>query len=181
MEITRIFDILELHKTLIKPDALCGKSNGDWQKISNSEFVENTDFFSNALMSLGISKDDKIALISPNCPEWNIIDLGIIQIGAVTVPIYPNISESEYKYILTHSDAKLVFIYSETIYNKIKNILPKSNIVFIITEIIKYGRHDINLLGNCYGIHSTNIASRFIENNGHRKISHIVFKFRTLV
>jgi long-chain acyl-CoA synthetase len=74
------------------------------------------------LLKLGIKPGDKIATISNNRPEWNFVDMGISQIGAVHVPLYPNINEEEYEYILEHSESKYVFISSDIIYSKIKDI-----------------------------------------------------------
>ena len=66
----------------------------------------------------GISPGDKIAIISNNRPEWNFTDLGVLQIGAIDVPVYPTISENDLKFILTDADVKIVFVSSE-------ELLPK--------------------------------------------------------
>ena len=77
------------------------------------------------MLQLGVKPGDKIATISNNRPEWNFLDMGILQIGAVHVPIYPTISESDYKYILAHSEVKYVFISGKEIMRKIEHILPE--------------------------------------------------------
>ncbi len=51
--------------------------------------------------------------------------MGVMQMGAIHVPIYPNINEEEYDYILNHCQAKYIFISSDIIYEKIKNIGQK--------------------------------------------------------
>ena len=76
-------------------------------------------------MSLNIVSGDKIAIISSNRPEWNIIDMGVLQIGAIPVPIYPTISESDYNHILNHAEVKIVFVEGEELLRKIEHILPE--------------------------------------------------------
>ncbi|MCK5838933.1 MAG: long-chain fatty acid--CoA ligase, partial [Bacteroidales bacterium] len=76
------------------------------------------------LLALGVKKGDKIATISNNRPEWNFIDMGALQIGAVHVPIYPTISEGDYKFILNHAEVKYVFVAGKELFRKIEPILP---------------------------------------------------------
>lgn len=65
-----------------------------------------------------------MAIISTNRPEWNMLDMAIMQIGAITVPVYPTISESDYQYILNHCEAKVAFIEGLEVMTKIEHILP---------------------------------------------------------
>lgn len=127
MEVKRIFDLLPRYEESfkIKDDALAGKVNKKWVKHSIQEFRQKADNISYALMQMGIGKDDKIATISSNRPEWNFVDFGVLQIAAVHVPVYPTISEADYRYILQHSDVKIVFIEDLNLYRKIKHILPE--------------------------------------------------------
>ena len=76
---------------------------------------------------MGIKPNDKVAIISmTNRTEWNIIDIGILQIGAQNVPIYPTISEDDYEYILNHSEARLCFVSCEEVFEKVKSIQSKA-------------------------------------------------------
>lgn len=124
MEVTRLFEILSHYKESYKPkdDALAGKENGKWVKYSIDQYIETTNDLSYALLELGVEKGDKIATISNNRPEWNFTDMAISQIGAVHVPIYPTISESEYRYILNHAEVKYVFVSSKYLLSKIEHI-----------------------------------------------------------
>ena len=126
MKLTRIFDLLPRYEKLfvVKDDCLAGKINKEWVKYSITDFIHNANAVSNALLKLNISQGDKIATISSNRPEWNFVDFGVLQIGAVHVPIYPTISESDYKYILNHSEVKVIFVEDANLYRKIKHILP---------------------------------------------------------
>ena len=126
MEHTRIFDLLPRYKSSFKPkdDVLAGKEDGRWVKYTIDQYIETANNISYALLKLGIQKGDKIATITQNRPEWNFIDMGILQTGAIHVPIYPTISESDYKYILKHAEVKYVFVSGKELLNKIKHILP---------------------------------------------------------
>jgi long-chain acyl-CoA synthetase len=126
MEVTRIFDLLVRYESLCpeKGDALAGKEGKEWKKYSTREFVDNSNFVSYGLMHLGVEKGDKIASITFNRPEWNFLDMGVQQTGAVHIPIYPTISDSDYEYILNHAEVTYVFVAGEEMYRRIKHIVP---------------------------------------------------------
>lgn len=124
MEVTRLFDILERNVVEFpKDDAICGKENGVWTKYSSRQYLETVNNISYGLLQLGIQKGDCIATITPNRPEWNLLDMAIMQIGAVHVAIYPTISESDYDYILHHAAIKMVFVFGWELLRKINNII----------------------------------------------------------
>ncbi len=127
MEVTRIFDLVPRYKKNFKPkdDAVAGKEDGKWVKYSIDQYIEIANNISYAFLKLGIQKGDKIATITQNRPEWNFLDTGILQAGAVHVPIYPTISESDYKYILKHAEVKFVFVAGKELMTKIEHILPE--------------------------------------------------------
>ena len=127
MEVTRIFDLLPRYKKTFRPkdDALAGKENGQWVKFSIDQYIEAANNISYAFLKLGVKKGDKIATITQNRPEWNFLDMGILQTGAVHIPIYPTISESDYRYILKHAEVKFVFVAGRELLKKIERILPE--------------------------------------------------------
>jgi long-chain acyl-CoA synthetase len=127
MEPTRTFDLLTRIQYLFsdKKDILAGKEEGKWRQYSIQEYFDNCNRVSYALLTMGLKKGDKIAIISNNRPEWNFADFGISQIGAVSVPIYPTISSDEYSYILGHAEPKLIFISDKSLYEKIKPLADK--------------------------------------------------------
>lgn len=138
--ITRLFDFPyhQLEKYNI-PDALVTKHNGVWEKTSSQEYINKANTISRALLRLGIQKNDKIAIISSNNrTEWHIMDIGTLQTGAQTVPIYPTISETDYEYILNHSEAMYCFVSDDEVLKKlnaIKNNVPKLKEVYSFNEI----------------------------------------------
>jgi long-chain acyl-CoA synthetase len=126
MEVIRIFDIVDRYKLLFpdKADAVAGKDNGVWKRYSITEYAEIADNISYGLLMLGIKKGDKIASITFNRPEWNFLDIGIQQIGAIHIPIYPTISDKDYLYILSHAEIKMIFVAGEEMFRRIQLIHP---------------------------------------------------------
>ncbi len=123
MNVKRIFDFsaLALEK-FPKEDCLVTKKNGKWVKTSTLEFVNQGNKISRGLLKLGIKPGDKIGLVtSNNRTEWAIMDLGISQIGVVTVPVYPTISEEDYVYIFNNSEIKYCFVSDKELYKKLTN------------------------------------------------------------
>ncbi len=158
MEITRIFELLDRYKKSFKPkdDVLAGKENGEWVLHDLDKYQKTATHISYALLKLGVKKGDKIATISNNRPEWNFVDMGIMQVGAIHVPIYPTISADDYQYILKHANVKYVFVSGKEIIRKIGHILESTeNIKSVFTfsdvegykhfnEIVKLGEANEN-------------------------------------
>ena len=124
---TRLFDFIE-HQRKNAPlqKAFTTKYDGVWTSISTEEFCDQAKKISRALISLGIEAQDKIAMISStNRTEWNVLDIGLLTIGAVNVPIYPTISAEDYEYILNHSESQYCFVSDQEVYDKIIKIQDK--------------------------------------------------------
>ena len=124
MEEKRLFDILKLYiaKYPNQEVALARKESGNWKKFSIQEYVETTNNISYALIELGIKKDDKVGIICSNRPEWNMLDMAIMQTGAVSVPIYPTISKEDYQYIINDCGVKLIVLEGQSILQKIESV-----------------------------------------------------------
>jgi long-chain acyl-CoA synthetase len=120
---TRLFDLIYYQQSQFpQQDAFCRKENGAWIKYSTDDCIKQINKVSLALMKLGVKPDDKIAVVSPNRPEWNMLDLGVLQTGAVLVPIYPTITEEEYKFIFNDGEIKYAFVDDKNLFSKITNI-----------------------------------------------------------
>ncbi|GAB2552015.1 AMP-dependent synthetase/ligase [Rufibacter soli] len=121
MKVTRVFDLLTQQvQEFPQPDCLAAKINGEWVKYSTQQVIDTANTLSLALIKSGIRKNDKVALISMNRPEWVFADYGIQQTGAVSVPMYPTITVEDYRYILKDSETKLILVSTEDLYNKVK-------------------------------------------------------------
>ena len=138
--ITRLFDFpyTQLEKYNL-PDTLVTKYNGEWVKTSTKEYLDKANAISRGLIRLGVNKNDKIAIISSNNrTEWHITDIGALQTGAQTVPIYPTIASEDYEYILNHSESSYCFVSDQEVYDKLlavqKNI-PNLKAIYSYNDI----------------------------------------------
>ncbi len=123
MEEIKIFQLAERYHNLFpKKDMLAIQEDGEMKTYSSSEYVEITNNIAYGFINLGIKKNDKICIISSNRPEWSLVDMGINKIGAINAPIYPNITRSEYKYIIEDCGAKIIFVGSKEIYNRVNGL-----------------------------------------------------------
>src|SRR6056297_588727 len=125
--VTRLFDFpyYQLEKYPLDK-SLVTKSDGKWIATSTQQYIDKANAVSRALLRMGVKPNDKIAVISmTNRTEWNIIDIGILQIGAQNVPIYPTISEEDYEYILNHSESKYCFVSCKEVLEKVLSISSK--------------------------------------------------------
>jgi len=127
MEVTRLFDLLDnyLEKYPDQDAALVCKRENAWLKFSIKEYVALTNYMSYGMLKLGIKPGDKVGIVSGNRPEWNMLDFAIMQIGAISVPIYPTISQDDYRHILNHAEMKMIFIEGKELRNKLLPILPE--------------------------------------------------------
>lgn len=122
--ITRVFDLLKhIQDNFQKDDIITGKHTGEWIKYSTNHFLQLVDQTSCGLIKLGIKKGDKVAIMSPNRPEWTICDFAIVQLGAVQVPMYPTLAENDIRFILKDADIKIVFVNDKILFDKLNHIL----------------------------------------------------------
>ena len=127
-EVKRLFDFPYYQlENYPQEGALVSKVNGTWVKTSTQQYIDQANAISRGLIKLGVNANDKVAIISmTNRTQWNICDIGILQIGAQDVPIYPTISEQDYEYVLNHSESKYVFVSCKEVLDKINKI--KANV-----------------------------------------------------
>ena len=134
-EITRLFDIpYYTQKKYNLSNAFVTKYGQDWVATSSEEYIEKANTISRALLRLGVKPNDKIAVISStNRTEWNIVDIGILQTGAQSVPIYPTISKEDYEYVLNHSESIYCFASDSSIVEKLNMIKGNTKLKEIYT------------------------------------------------
>ncbi len=139
MKIERLFDIPYYQLEKYPNDKMfVTKSNNNWIGISTQHFIEKVNLISRGLISLGIEAGDKVCIASSNRVEWNIMDVAIQQTGAIVVPIYPNISLHDYRYIFNDAGIKLCVVDSKELFEKIniiKDEIESFNYLFTFNEI----------------------------------------------
>lgn len=142
----RLFDVIAYQlKHYPKADMLVGKENSVWKKYSTQDVADITMRFSAGLLQFGFGKGDataegtdKIAIVSPNRPEWLITDLACQQAGAVLTPIYPTLSEHELEFVLNDGGASILFVSDKDMYDKIapfRHKLPLLKEIFTFDKV----------------------------------------------
>jgi long-chain acyl-CoA synthetase len=142
---TRLFDFPRYQLANKPQNVMMTMPNyGNRVTYSTAQFVNEMDNVSRGLIAMGLQAEEKVALISHNnrC-EWNIMDHAIMQVGAIDIPIYPTMTEEDYKYILNHSESKYCFVSNEELFKKVmavKSECPALEEVFTFEEV-KGARH----------------------------------------
>lgn len=121
---TRNFDLLERFTSLFPgKNALSEKIDGKWNFYTSEQYSELAHQFAFGLLELGFRKGDKIMTVTNNRPQWNFVDMGMSMAGVVHVPVYTSMNAEEYGYIMQHSDARMVIVSDQKLYDL---ILPES-------------------------------------------------------
>lgn len=133
--VSRLFDFAYYAQETYNLDkTFVSKYAGTWIPTSGDDYIKNANAFSRGLLRLGVKPNDKIAVISTNNrTEWNIVDIGILQLGAQNVPIYPTISKEDYEYILNHSEAVYCFASDQMIVDKLNQIKKNTQLKEVFT------------------------------------------------
>ena len=140
MNVSRLFDF-PYYQLENKPlsNSIVSKVNGKWVETSTQEYINKANTISRALLKMGVKPNDKIAIISSsNRTEWNILDIGILQTGAQTIPIYPTSTKENFEYILNHSEVTYCFLSDAALFDKAKSIqhnVPTLKEIFSFEDI----------------------------------------------
>ena len=126
--IERLYDIVQQRSEQAPAEVmLAAKENGNWRTYSCSDVWQTAQKLAGGLLSQGIAnqllepeQQEKIAIISPNRPEWIITDVAVQLTGAVLTPIYPTISPEEMAFVLSEAEVKMVFVANVEIYERFK-------------------------------------------------------------
>ncbi|NRB51452.1 MAG: long-chain fatty acid--CoA ligase [Saprospiraceae bacterium] len=127
MEPTRLFDFIYYQKEN-HPQAKAYNArdeHGNWVSYSTDDAIKIGNQVSRGLLKLGVKPGDKIATaIYKNRPEWVFLDIGIAQIGAINVPVYPTISPDDYEYIFNDAEVKFAVVGGGDLYDKVRAAQP---------------------------------------------------------
>ena len=138
-QITRLFDIPYYQLERFPNDNMfVTKTAGSWVSMSTATFLTKANEMSSALLALGIEKGERVALISTNRVEWNVMDIALQQIGAIVVPLYPTISSEDYKYIFNDAAMRYAFVGNSEILerlNAVKLEIPSLLTIFSFDQL----------------------------------------------
>lgn len=138
-ETTRLFDFYTYQLEQYPQDvALAAKDGDNWKTYTTQEVINMANELSTGLIRKGVKPGDRVGLISNNRPEWVIADLAMLQIGAVSVPIYPTISDKDYAFIFNDAEVKLVFVSDDELYAKAtqaKEISPSVESIYTFEPV----------------------------------------------
>ena len=146
------------------------KKDGEWSHISWNEASDLVQDLSVGLHEIGVRKNDKISIIAENSYKWCVVDLAIISLGAITVPGYTTSNEDEIFYLLSHSEASVVFLNSKLL-STIENILPKLDKIKHIVCIDEVKSTKLNKTINSFD---------YLIDKGSKSLSKSSFKEDTL-
>ena len=131
-------------KTLANRTALRYFKDNNWLSISWSEFQQQIDQISLALLANHIDIQDKIGIFSHNMPRWTITDIGALQVRAVTVPIYATNTAKQAQFIINNADMKIVFVGDQEQYDQVLEIVdecPKLEKIVAMKSTIHLHEH----------------------------------------
>jgi len=95
------------------------KVSGHWKDVRYRDFLSEVRWISYGLMSIGIERGERVAILSNTRFEWSVSDMAILGAAAITVPIYPSNTPSDIGYVLNHSEAKVLFVEDEPLLQKV--------------------------------------------------------------
>jgi long-chain acyl-CoA synthetase len=124
---SRVFDLLPYQlEHFPRNAAFARKIGGEWKMFSTAESLDLIAALAWGLHMAGVRKGDRVANVTEtNRPEWCFIDTAVMSLGAVDLPIYPNISFEEFEFILGDSEAKLIFVSSDRLYHLLAPLQAK--------------------------------------------------------
>jgi long-chain acyl-CoA synthetase len=111
--------------TYRKPEHLKYKRDGSWHAVSSEEFRAAVEEIAMGLRALGVSRGDKVAIVSENRPEWAFADLAALCLGAADATIYPTLTAPQVHYILDDSESKVVFVSNAAQAAKVAEVRPR--------------------------------------------------------
>ncbi len=141
----RVFDLLDGLNTKNIPNFLNKKLDGKWINYSSEEVYDIVHELALGLLKLGFKKNEKVAIISGNRPEWNFVDLAVQLLGGVTVPIYPTITVDDYSFIFNDSRVKLVFVENQELLEKAveaRKLVESIEDIFTFNDIVGQKKWD---------------------------------------
>jgi long-chain acyl-CoA synthetase len=124
--------------------ALREKEYGIWQRVTWDDYLGHARRFCLGLVSLGLERGEKIAILSENCREWVYAELAAMSASAVGVGVYPTSPAAEVKYVVSHSEAVAVVCEDQEQVDKILEVsaeLPRLRHI-VVADMRGLGKYD---------------------------------------
>ena len=131
--VVKIFE--KQSSTLQDQPYLWRKIDDKYSSLSWKEVRINVERFSTALKNIGILEGDRVVIVSENRPEWQIADLSIMAVGAISVPAYTTSTTNDYEYIIKHSGARCIIVSNHDLANKVLPAVLNSHMCQTIIKI----------------------------------------------
>ncbi len=131
------------------------KNDQQWQTITYQTMGETVTAVASALLAFGVQPGDRIGIFAENCPEWTLVDLGILSVGGVTVPIYATNTPHQAAYLINDTAMTLLFTGGQEHYDKIQQIIADSP---SLRALIAFDENT-----NLHGAHSQHL-SQFLSS-----------------
>ncbi len=114
-------------------DCMLFKDDGRWLAWDWNEVRTRVLSISAGLQGLGVNQGDRIAILSATRPEWTLVDMAILSLGAVSVPVYQSNLADEVAYIVNDADAKGIFVENRAQLEKVLSVRDQlKSLEFII-------------------------------------------------
>ena len=135
-EFNSVVKIFEKQSSMLQDQPyLWRKIDDKYSSLSWKEVRSSVERFSTALKNLGILEGDRVVIVSENRPEWQIADLSIMAIGAISVPAYTTSTTNDYEYIIKHSGARCIIVSNHDLANKVLPAVLNSHMCQTVIKI----------------------------------------------
>jgi long-chain acyl-CoA synthetase len=117
---TLIGIFLDAVSTHRKPDLFQRKTPQGWESIGAERALGEVESLALALRELGVSRGDRVVLLSENRVEWPFTDLAVLGLGAITVPIYPSLTAAQIRYMVDDSEPRVAVVSTQEQLDKVR-------------------------------------------------------------
>ena len=119
---TRLFDLVDA--AALRGDRRPCFTHGD-RRLFASAYKKHVDALSLALVDFGLRRGEAVAIVAENRPEWNVVDMAVMQAGGVTLPLCVGLSAEDYIEGMDGVGVRLLFIEDEALLGRFRTILPQ--------------------------------------------------------
>ena len=123
---TRLFDLIDLPQHGRKAAAAFHVwRDGGWHTCMREEYKEKSTLVSQAMLAHGVRRGEAVALVASSRPEWNMIDMGVMQIGATLLPLSPHLEAERYLELFEQAKVRVLILENSDLLDRFKVLLPQ--------------------------------------------------------